>query len=157
MTDEEGVEERYQLTEANLVRPLPHPHPRSTYANNTLHQKREIRDLARGVKPGDRRLFYCMNIASRRFLSPTLMLPQRLVAGHSSQLSYTAGSEEEGMDEGECPQLSRLFTYTERSIMLVFVAADGRRIGDNVRRSCPSTYCGMEILTFPSRRFAIGC
>jgi len=34
-----------------------------------------MRALCRGVEPGDRRVFYCMNLPSRHPLSLTLMLP----------------------------------------------------------------------------------
>ena len=32
------------------------------YLDNTFLQKREIRILSHDVKPGDRRVFYCMNL-----------------------------------------------------------------------------------------------
>ncbi|KAF9652770.1 peptidase C14 [Thelephora ganbajun] len=59
MTDEDGVGKRYRPTKRNL--------------------KREIRALRRGVKPGDRLVFY--------------------FAGHSDQVPCKTGSEEDGMDE----------------------------------------------------------
>ena len=115
MTDEDDVEERYQPTKINLVRPPPtQPRLESTYLNDVFLQRREIKALCRGVMPGDRRVFYCMFPPSTRFTSPALMLPQRLVAGHSDQMPCTTGSEEDGMDEGEQSRSSSSFTYVER-------------------------------------------
>jgi hypothetical protein len=61
MTDEEGGDIRLQPTKDNLVRPFPQFHPGFAYANDSFHQKREIRALTRGAMPGDRRVFYCAN------------------------------------------------------------------------------------------------
>ena len=66
MTDEEGVEERYQPTKSNLVRNLPQPPPTSTNLNNPFFQRREIRALGSNVQPGDHRVFYCTNPPSQR-------------------------------------------------------------------------------------------
>jgi len=74
MTDEDGVEERYRPTENNLVRNFLQPHSESTHPNDAFLQKREIESLRRGVKSGDRRVFYCMSLPSRRSPSPTLIL-----------------------------------------------------------------------------------
>ncbi|KAF9787772.1 caspase domain-containing protein [Thelephora terrestris] len=63
MTDEDGVEERLQPTRANL--------------------KHQIEALRRGVKPGDRLIFY--------------------FTGHSSQSICRSGSEEDGLDETLVP------------------------------------------------------
>jgi hypothetical protein len=68
MTDEEGVDKRYQPTKNNLVRPLRQSRPGFTYADDTFHQRRELRTLTRGALPGDRRLFYCMNHSVPAFL-----------------------------------------------------------------------------------------
>jgi len=67
MTDEEGVEERYQPTKSNLVRNFPQPLPTSPAPNNPFFQKREIRALSRQVQPGDRRVFYCMDLPPPTF------------------------------------------------------------------------------------------
>jgi hypothetical protein len=78
MTDEEGGDIKLQPTKDNLVRPFPRSHPGFTYANNSFHQKREIRALTRGAMPGDRRVFYCMNYSVPRSLSSMLILPSTL-------------------------------------------------------------------------------
>jgi hypothetical protein len=79
------------------------------------------------------------------------MLPQRLVTGHTGQLPCLTGSEEDGMDEGECPQSLLLFTYIERSPVPVLVDAKGVEIRDNVCSLCPSARFGMEMVTFSSK------
>ena len=75
MTDEDGTEEKYRPTKKNLVRPISQPHSGPAYPNDTFLQQREIEALCHGVKPGDRRVFYCMNLLSRHSSSPALTLP----------------------------------------------------------------------------------
>ena len=169
MTDEEGVEERYQPTKSNLVRNFPQPLPTSTAPNNTFFQKREIRALSRQVQPGDRRVFYCTNLSPPTFgIVNANLPPQPLDAGHSEQMPCRTGSEEDGMDEGMYPQPLDLFMCIERSVTLVLVALGGRRIRDNVRTLCHSARFNAEILTFlldtqelvggrPSQRFHAHC
>lgn len=74
MTDEEGVEERYQPTKFNLVRPFRYFRLVSAHPNDSFLQRREIKALGRGVQPGDRRVFYCMNLPPLDPQSPMLML-----------------------------------------------------------------------------------
>ena len=76
MTDEDGVEERYQPTKDNLVRPpLPRVCPRSIYPNDAFPQRREIESFGSGVQPGDRLVFYCTNLSSQHSPSSALILP----------------------------------------------------------------------------------
>ena len=67
MTDEDGVQERYRPTKRHLVRRLSCPRPMSTHPNNPSLQKREIRALRLGVRPGDRRVFYCTSLSFPSF------------------------------------------------------------------------------------------
>ena len=67
MTDEDGVQERYRPTKRNLVRRLSCPRPMSTHPNNPFLQKREIKAFRHGVRPGDRRVFYCMSLSAPPF------------------------------------------------------------------------------------------
>ena len=64
MSDEDGVEERYRPTKSNLVRPLFElsPDPRVRVLTISLLQRREIGALCHGAQPGDRRVFYCMDL-----------------------------------------------------------------------------------------------
>ena len=75
MTDGDTVAKESQPTGVNLVCPLfklslsTRPCP-----NDTLLQRREIGALCHGAQPGDRHVFYCMDLPSQHLLSPTLML-----------------------------------------------------------------------------------
>jgi hypothetical protein len=52
------------------------------YQPTKVNLRREIKAFGRGVQPGDRLVFY--------------------FAGHSDQMPCRTGSEEDGMDEGDC-------------------------------------------------------
>ena len=78
MTDEGDVEERYRPTKINLVRPFPQPCPRSTYPNDVFPQRREIKALCRGVVPGNRRVFYCMNPSVLAFTTSSADAPSTI-------------------------------------------------------------------------------
>lgn len=69
MTDEDGVEEKYQPTRTNMVRRLSSSCPMLTHHTHASFQKREIRALNRRVQPGDRRVFYCMSLLPGRSMS----------------------------------------------------------------------------------------
>lgn len=73
MTDEDGVEEKYQPTKSNLVRHFLQPRPKPAHPNNSFFQKREIKTLGRGVQPGDHRVFYCMDLPSWHSILPVLI------------------------------------------------------------------------------------
>ena len=73
MTDEDGVEERYQPTKSNLVRHFLQTRPKPTHPNDSFFQKREIKALGRGVQPGDHRVFYCMDLPSWHSILPVLI------------------------------------------------------------------------------------
>ena len=60
------------------------------------------------------------------------------------------------MDEGEHTRSSCLFTYVERSVIPVLVAANGLRIRDNVRRSHHPTRCSAKTLIISYRRSKAG-
>jgi hypothetical protein len=63
-----------------------------------------MKALSRGVKRGDRRLFYCMHLPFIAFTATDADVTCQLVAGHSEQMPCLTGSEEDNMDEGKCPQ-----------------------------------------------------
>jgi len=81
-------------------------------------------------------------------ISPALIFPQTLVAGHSDQMPCEMDNEEDGMDEGMYPWPLDLFMYIERPVISVLIVLGGLRIRDKVRTLCHSARCNVEILTF---------
>lgn len=71
-----------------------------------------MKALRRGVRSGDRRVFYCTNPPTSTLTIAYSDTTHESVAGHSDQMPCKTGSEEDNMDEGEYPQSTRLFVPT---------------------------------------------
>lgn len=135
MTDEDGVEEKYQPTTENMVRHFSPSRRMLTHLIHVSPQKREIRALSHGVRPGDRRVFYCMSLLPSH--SVALILPQPSVAGRSDYTPNTTDSEG-SVDGGSA-----------------LVALHGHRIRNIVRSSRP-IHCGIQIWILPFRHLGGG-
>ena len=152
MTDEEGVEDRYQPTKSNLVRNFSQPLPTSTNPNNAFFQEREIKALSRQVQPGGRRVFYCTDLPSQHSISSTLIMSQMPVTLNRCpprrvlrKIAWTR----------VCILSLLICLHTLSAVASALVVLGGLRIRDNVRILCRSACCNVQILT-SFRRLRIG-